>query len=103
MTAKDYATVLEVPIYESDSNRPEEGVPIGTIVVDGLPPRPKGQPVKIYLKIDVSGLLTVEVTDETTGRRVQKTIDRSALMQRASQRLPLVQRKAHLDRLLIED
>jgi molecular chaperone DnaK len=103
VTAVDNATVLEVPIYESDSNRPDDGVPIGTIVVDGLPPRPKGQPVKIYLKIDVSGILTVEVTDQETGRRVQKTIERTELTQRASQRLSLAERKARLDSLTIVD
>jgi molecular chaperone DnaK len=103
VTTTDNATRLEVPIYEGDSSNPDEGVPIGKIVIDDLPPRPKGQPVRVYLKVDVAGRISVEVIDEKTGRRVQKTIDRSELRERPSGRLSPEERKKHLDQLIIED
>jgi len=103
VTATDNATRLEVPIYEGDSADPQEGVAIGKIVIDDLPPRPKGQPVRVYLKVDLAGRLSVEVIDEKTGRRVQKTIDRSELRERPSGRLPMEKRKSHLDQLIIDD
>jgi molecular chaperone DnaK len=103
VTTTDNATRLEVPIYEGDSSNPDEGVPIGKILIDDLPPRPKGQPVRVYLKVDVAGRISVEVIDEKTGRRVQKTIDRSELRERPSGRLSPEERKKHLDQLIIED
>lgn len=101
--AEDNATVLEVPLYESDSDRPEEGVEIGNIVIDRLPPRPRGEPVKVFLKIDIAGCLKVEILDESTGRREERQIDLSATLQRGHRRSTFEDRQAQLDRLIFED
>jgi molecular chaperone DnaK len=73
------ATVIEVPLYEGESEDPAACARIGRALVNDLPPRPKGAPVEVTFNIDISGRLEVEVTDVDTGRKRSVVVDRNVL------------------------
>jgi molecular chaperone DnaK len=78
-TTSNNATVIEVPLYEGESDDPLACVRIGAALVDNLPPRPKGSPVAVAFNIDISGRLQVEVTDLDTGLKRDIMVDRNVL------------------------
>jgi molecular chaperone DnaK len=101
-TVRDGATALTIPLYEGDSQNQLECSLIGDMRIDGLPPRPRGQPVKVKLMIDAAGCLEVEVQDLETGRLEKKKIDRSIIHREEKSGEPDPEaRGRHLDELII--
>jgi molecular chaperone DnaK len=85
---RDGATSVLVPLYEGESEEPEHCYLIGNARLDGLPPRPKGQPVRVKFKIDVAGRLEVRVVDVETGREEIRRVDRNVLRGSAENQEP---------------
>lgn len=99
---RDGATSVLVPLYEGESEEPEHSFLIGNARLDGLPPRPKGQPVKVKFKIDVSGRLEVRVVDVDTGREEVKRVDRNVLRGSAENQEPdSAARRKHLAEIVV--
>lgn len=77
--SRRYATVhptqreLEIPVLQGSHPNPLRNVPLGTIRIDELPPAPAGQsgrPIAIEFRQDLSGLVSIRLTDELSGRSV---------------------------------
>jgi molecular chaperone DnaK (HSP70) len=68
-TSKDNQQVVKVSLCQGDSRRFAENVPLGTIVLDGLPARPRGK-VKIAVTFAAApdGVLVASARDEESGR-----------------------------------
>lgn len=101
-TAKDNATSILVPLYEGESEDPSACNQIGQVIIDGLPPRPRGQPVTVKFSIDVAGRLEVEVRDVQAGRREIVRVDRNFLRTGTSQQeVDFETRRKHLDQIRV--
>lgn len=101
-TIRDNATSILVPLYEGESEDPSACSQIGQVIIDGLPPRPRGQPVTVKFSIDVAGRLEVEVTDVQTGRREMIRVDRNFLRTgTAQQEVDFQARREHLARIRV--
>ncbi|MFL6211550.1 MAG: Hsp70 family protein [Pyrinomonadaceae bacterium] len=101
-TNRDNETAIPVPLYEGESKDPQECSRIGQVVIEGLPPRPKHQPVRVKFHIDTSGLLEVEITDVETGRSTVQRLSKNILRASAPEqnaKLDLAARRRHLDTL----
>ena len=66
-------TQLAIPVLQGTDANPLRNVPLGTISIDKLPPAPvgnSGRPVGIEFRQDLSGLVSIVLTDELSGRTV---------------------------------
>lgn len=75
-TAHDNAPSLLVPLFEGDSEERNDSTSIGLVEIDGLPLRPRGQPVAVKFKIDLAGRLEVDVKMVETGESKRVEISR---------------------------
>jgi molecular chaperone DnaK len=77
-TSDDNMTEIEVVLYKGDSPKLDECERLMAFSIVGLPPgRPKGQPVKVTLGYDNSGILRGAALDVTSGQRCEIVVDRS--------------------------
>jgi molecular chaperone DnaK (HSP70) len=68
-TGRDGQRAVTLSVCEGDSRRFGENRPLGTLVLDGLPPRPRGQVrIAVTFTIDADGVLEAAALDEGTGR-----------------------------------
>jgi molecular chaperone DnaK len=68
-TSKHYQHIVEIPICQGESRRLWDNLVLGSLVLDGLPPQPRGQvKVEVTFHIDSSGLLRVSARDLVTKR-----------------------------------
>jgi molecular chaperone DnaK len=67
-TARDLQETVEILVVGGDSRRLEDNLVLGTLVLEGLPPKPRGE-VKIAVTIGLSmdGILEVSGKDAATG------------------------------------
>jgi molecular chaperone DnaK len=66
-------TELTTPVLQGSDPNPLRNVPLGTIGIDELPPPPAGRstrPIAIEFRQDLSGLVSIRLTDELSGRTV---------------------------------
>lgn len=64
---------LSIPVLQGSHPNPLRNVALGTIDIDDLPPAPLGQvsrPIGVEFRQDPSGLVSIRVTDELSGRSV---------------------------------
>jgi len=69
--AHDNQTSIRARITEGDGDTPDEVSIIGELVLDGLPPRKKGDPIKVVYTYNRDKTLDIEVTDVETGKKGQ--------------------------------
>ena len=68
-TGKDGQPQVSVSVCQGDSRRFVENTALGTIVLDNLPPRPRGQvSIAVTFAIDDDGVLEASARDEATGQ-----------------------------------
>jgi molecular chaperone HscC len=77
-TTRANQTSVRVAVYQGESRRVEQNHALGEFSVDGVPPGPAGQEVDIRFTYDLNGVLEVEATIVSTGRRVQHLITQHA-------------------------
>ena len=66
---------MQIPVFQGESYNVEENVKIGEIFIT-LPPAPAGaEPFDIRYTYDINGLLEVEVTVLSTGKKKSMTIN----------------------------
>lgn len=69
-TGKDAQSVVRIDVCQGDSRRFAENRPLGTLILDNLPPRPRGEVrIAVTFSVDADGLLTASARDESTGRQ----------------------------------
>jgi molecular chaperone DnaK len=69
-TARDNQTRVEIDCCRGESRRYAENEPLGTPVLEDLPPRPRGEvQIEVSFRIDVDGILHVSATDQASGVR----------------------------------
>ncbi len=69
-TAVDHQTAVEVEIFQGENAIAYENVPLGSLRVEELPPRPAGGvEVEVHFDFDLSGMLTVTATEKGKGQQ----------------------------------
>jgi molecular chaperone DnaK len=69
-TARDHQTRVEIGCCRGESRRYADNEPLGTLVLENLPPRLRGEvQIAVCFRIDVDGILHVSATDQTSGVR----------------------------------
>jgi molecular chaperone DnaK (HSP70) len=68
-TGKDNQRTVQVNVCQGPSRRFDENTPLGSLHLEGLPPRPRGQVrIAVTFAVDEDGVLEASATDEATGR-----------------------------------
>ena len=74
-TCADYQNSVKIPVFQGESYNVEENVKIGEIFIT-LPPAPAGEEqFDVRYTYDINGLLEVEVTVVSTGKKKSMTIN----------------------------
>ncbi|RMH43341.1 MAG: hypothetical protein D6689_05310 [Deltaproteobacteria bacterium] len=74
-TSVDGQTTVELRVCVGDSRRIDENVVLGTLVLDGIPPKPRGQAkISVTFHVDESAMLSVSARDEDTGAEQRATL-----------------------------
>ena len=68
-TYADNQKSFSIQLFEGEEEKTKDCYKIGTVVMDGIPPAPKGVPkLKVTLSMDSNGILKVSAVDDNTGR-----------------------------------
>jgi len=68
-TASDNQTQVQVVVTQGERPMSADNKTLGTFVLDGIPPSPRGVPqVEVTFDLDASGILTVTAKDKATGK-----------------------------------
>ena len=69
-TARDNQTRVEIDCCRGEQRRYTENEPLGTLLLDGLPPRPRGDlKIEVQFRVDADGILHVRASDQTSGKQ----------------------------------
>lgn len=67
-TARDHQTRVEIDCCRGESRRYAENEPLGALVLDGLPSKPRGDlKIEVCFRVDADGILHVRATDADSG------------------------------------
>jgi molecular chaperone DnaK len=67
-TARDHQTRVVIDCCRGESRRAEENEVLGTLVLENLPPGPRGEAkVEVTFRVDADGILHVRAIDVRTG------------------------------------
>ena len=61
-------------VYEGERARANDNNLLGSFVLSGLPPSPRGHPLDVSFAIDVNGILSVSTEEKTSGNKNEITI-----------------------------
>ncbi len=68
-TATDNQTQVQINVLQGERPMASDNKSLGTFVLDGIPPSPKGVPqIEVTFDIDASGILNVSAKDKGTGK-----------------------------------
>jgi molecular chaperone DnaK len=68
-TSRDNQTRVEIDCCRGDSRRYTENEPLGTLLLDGLPPMPRGDlQIEVRFRVDADGILHVRASDPSSGK-----------------------------------
>jgi len=69
-TSRDNQTRVEIDCCRGEARRYADNEPLGTLLLDGLPARPRGElHIEVQFRVDVDGILHVRATDQTSGQQ----------------------------------
>jgi molecular chaperone DnaK len=69
-TSRDNQTRVEIDCCRGENRRYAENEPLGTLVLEELPPRPRGElKIEVMFRVDADGILHVRASDPTSGAR----------------------------------
>ena len=66
-TTEDNQSSVDIEIYEGERTKVIENNLLGSFMLSGFPPAPRGHPFDVCFAIDESGLLSVSAKENTTG------------------------------------
>lgn len=70
MTSSDNQEKVAVEVYQGENAIARENVPLGSFMVEGLPPKPAGAiQVEVTFDFDINGILTVTATEKGAGQQ----------------------------------
>jgi len=79
-TAGNNQTQVEIVVLQGERAMAADNVKLGTFVLDGIPPAPRGIPqIEVTFNIDVNGILNVAAKDKGTGKAQNISIHSSNL------------------------
>ncbi len=68
LTARDNQTRVEIDCCRGEARRYQENEPLGTLMLDGLPAKPRGDlKVEVSFRVDADGILHVRASDQESG------------------------------------
>jgi molecular chaperone DnaK len=68
-TSRDNQTRVEIDCCRGEARRYTENEPLGTLVLDDLPPQPRGDvQIEVQFRVDADGILHVCATDRASGK-----------------------------------
>ncbi len=74
-TAADNQTQVQIVITQGERPMSRDNKQLGTFILDGIPPAPRGVPqIEVTFDIDSNGILKVTAKDKTTGKTQDITI-----------------------------
>ncbi len=77
-TASDNQSTVEIKISQGERPMAEDNVALGSFLLTGIPPAPRGVPqIEVSFDIDANGLLNVSAKDLASGRKQGITISAS--------------------------
>jgi molecular chaperone DnaK len=69
-TSRDNQTRVEIDCCRGEARRYTENEPLGTLLLEDLPARPRGDlQIEVQFKVDADGILHVSASDQTSGKR----------------------------------
>ncbi len=77
-TAADNQPAVEVKIVQGERPKADDNKVLGTFILDGIPPAPRGIPqIDVSFKLDANGILNVNAVDKASGKSQSITITAS--------------------------
>jgi len=77
-TAADNQPAVEVKIVQGERPKADDNKVLGTFILDGIPPAPRGIPqIEVSFKLDANGILNVNAVDKASGKSQSITITAS--------------------------
>jgi molecular chaperone DnaK len=74
-TLRDNQTRVEIDCCRGESRRYTENEPLGTLVLDQLPPKPRGDiKIEVSFRVDADGILHVRAADAESGVRQEASL-----------------------------
>ena len=75
-TSRDQQDVVRIVVCQGESRRLEQNAVIGDLVLQNLPPRPRGETaIEVTFSLDAAGVLHVRARDAQTGIEQRATLD----------------------------
>jgi molecular chaperone DnaK len=75
-TSRDMQELVRIVVCQGESRRLENNVVLGDLVLEGLPPRARGETsIEVTFTLDVSGILQVSARDAQTGAERRASVD----------------------------
>ena len=99
-TVRDNQRLVEIRIYQGESEDALENVKIGEFRVEDLADAPAGNIILLDLALDRDGILHVSAKEKATGREQRITIDKAMSRYDESQ---MAEARQHIDRLFGAD
>ena len=74
-TSRDQQSIVRIRVCQGESRRLGNNTLLGDLVLENLPPRPRGQTrIEVTFQINSSGILNVRALDQATGLEQRVTI-----------------------------
>jgi len=75
-TSKDGQRTVRIKVFQGESRRLNENLRLGDLVLDNLPPRPRGQTtIEVTFALNASGMLEVFAIDTQTGYQQSAAVE----------------------------
>jgi molecular chaperone DnaK len=75
-TSRDQQATVRIVVCQGESRRLDNNVVIGDLILQDLPPRPRGETsIEVTFSVDASGILHVHARDAQTGREQRASLD----------------------------
>jgi molecular chaperone DnaK len=75
-TSRDRQDLVRIVVCQGESRRLDKNTVIGDLILQNLPPRPRGETsIEVTFSLDASGLLHVRARDAQTGAEQRATLD----------------------------
>ena len=75
-TSRDQQQTVRIRVCQGESRRIDDNVILGDLVLEGLPPRPRGETaIEVTFQLDADGILRVRARDAHTGQEQRASLD----------------------------
>ncbi|MEC8422403.1 MAG: Hsp70 family protein, partial [Myxococcota bacterium] len=82
--AYDNMTAVRVEVTEGTGNRREDIKVIGEVILEDLPPRPKGTPIEVVYRYGLNQILEIDIVDVQTRRVRRARMDLKGALERTA-------------------